>query len=216
MTHIGIDYSLNSPSVTIETEDRIIFMSFFNTDGAEWDREKPLKKFEMHNALNGIVELYPYQRHKMEKSFTYAQEQSLKMSDAEMMCELMMESVEKRVPGFENARISLEGFAYGSSGSAFIDLILFNSFLRKDIIRRIGYDSLEIIAPSSAKKLAGKGNADKEYMIKAFMNNVLDDNKLAATDLFKYVTTHEIDFKNIKPLDDIVDSYFIMKSQTLW
>ena len=216
MIHIGIDYSLNSPSVTIDNGEKIIFMSFFNTDGAEWNRAKPLKKFEMHNALNGIVELYPYQRHKIEKDFTYAQEQSLKMSDAEMMCNYIMESVEKKVPNLEDVRISLEGFAYGSSGAAFIDLILFNSFLRKDIIRRIGHENLEIIAPSTAKKLAGKGNADKEFMIKAFINNVLNDDKLAATDLFKYVTTNEIDFKNIKPLDDIVDSYFIMKSQTLW
>lgn len=216
MTHIGIDYSLNSPSVTIDNGEQIIFMSFFNTDGAAWNREKPLKRFEMHNALNGIVELYPYQRHRIEKDFTYAQEQSLKMSDAEMMCDYIMESIEKKVTNLEDVKISLEGFAYGSSGAAFIDLILFNSFLRKDIIRRVGYDNLEIIAPSTAKKLAGKGNADKEFMIKAFMNNVLDDDRLAATGLYRYVTSNEIDFKNIKPLDDIVDSYFIMKSQTLW
>lgn len=216
MTHVGIDYSLNSPSVTIDNGEKIMFMSFFNTDGAEWDRKKPLKRFEMHNALNGIVELYPYKRHHIEKGCSYAREQSMKMSDAEMMCEYIMSSIEKYVPNLKDARFSLEGFAYGSSGAAFIDLILFNSFLRKDIIKRIGYDNLEIIAPSTAKKLAGKGNADKEYMIKAFMNNVLDDDRLASTDLFKYVTSNEIDFKNIKPLDDIVDSYFIMKSQTLW
>jgi hypothetical protein len=84
--------------------------------------------------------------------------------------------------------------------------------LRKGIIEKWGYDKLMIIAPSAAKKLAGKGNADKEYMINAFRNNVLDDEKLAVTSLYEYAN-NITDFKNVKPIDDIVDSYFIMKSQ---
>jgi len=213
MIRIGIDYSLNSPSICINKDGQLGFVSLFNTDGAEWNREKPLKKFIMHNNLSEFIMMFPYCRTQKEKDWTYAQEQCAKMNDAKMICDMILHLLE---PYFLNdIKISLEGFAFASNGSAFIDLILFNSFLRKEIIDRLGSDKLEIVAPTSAKKLAGKGNADKEYMINAFINNVLNDNSLKETKLWKYLQTAELDFKNIKPLDDIVDSYFIMKSQTV-
>lgn len=209
---IGIDYSLNSPSVTIDDDGQIKFISFFNTEGNEWNRANPLKKFIMHNVLTPYVEMCPYQRTQKEKNWTYAQEQSAKMGDAKMMCDMIME---KLTPYFQyNPVISLEGFAFASSGAAFIDLILFNSFLRKEIIEKLGPENLEIVAPTSAKKLAGKGNADKTYMINAFIENKLNDDKLKNSQLWQFLQSAELDFKNIKPLDDIVDSYFIMKSQT--
>jgi len=213
MIRIGIDYSLNSPSICIDNNGQIRFMSLFNTEGAEWNREKPLKKFFMHNALSSFVSMLPYQRTAKDKKWTYAQEQSAKMNDAKMISDMIAHLLE---PYFsETLKISLEGFAFASNGASFIDLILFNSFLRKEIIDRLGTDCLEIVAPTSAKKLAGKGNADKEFMIKAFMNNVLNDDSLSETELWKYLQNTELDFKNIKPLDDIVDSYFIMKAQTI-
>lgn len=213
MIRIGIDYSLNSPSICINNDGQLSFVSLFNTDGVEWNREKPLKKFIMHNSLSEFVMMVPYCRTQKEKDWTYPQEQCVKMNDAKMIGDMILHLLE---PYFLNdIKMSLEGFAFASNGSAFIDLILFNSFLRKEIIDRLGSDKLEIVAPTSAKKLAGKGNADKEYMINAFVSNVLNDNSLKETKLWKYLQTAELDFKNIKPLDDIVDSYFIMKSQTV-
>lgn len=214
MIRIGIDFSLNSPSVCIDTGDEIKFISFFNTEGCDWNRPNPLKKFKTHNDISNVIELCPYERHKKEKDWTYAKEQSMKMFDAEMMSELIISVLDKHNVLNGDVKISLEGFAYSSAGAAFIDLILFNSFLRKDLIKRIGSENIEIIAPSTAKKLAGKGNADKEFMVNAFINNVLNDDKLANTALHKYLVSNEPDMKNIKPVDDLVDSYFIMKSQT--
>ena len=211
MINIGIDFSLNSPGVTIEYDDRIKFFSFFNTEGYEWDRPNPLKKFTHHNAIRDFVTVVPYTRTKTDKKTPYADEQMAKMKDASMMTELIMKTISENIHG-DKIMFSLEGFAYQSSGASFIDLILFNSFLRKGIIEKWGYDKLMIIAPSAAKKLAGKGNADKEYMINAFRNNVLEDEKLAVTGLYEYANAIT-DFKNVKPVDDIVDSYFIMKSQ---
>ena len=213
MIRIGIDFSLNSPSVCIDNGNEIKFISFFNTEGYEWNRTNPLKKFKTHNDISGIVELYPYERHKKQKDWTYAKEQSMKMADAEMMSELIISTLDKHNVLSSDVKISLEGFAYSSAGAAFIDLILFNSFLRKDLIKRIGSENIEIIAPSTAKKLAGKGNADKEFMVNAFINNVLNDDKLINTQLHEYLVNNKPDMKNIKPIDDIVDSYFIMKSQ---
>lgn len=212
MIRIGIDYSLNSPSVTIDDDGSLRFISFFNTEGCEWNRSNPLKKFLMHNKLSQYVDMRPYSRTPKEKTWTYADEQSAKMHDAKLICELIFSELEQYLE--KDCLISLEGFAFQSSGAAFIDLILFNSFLRKEIIEKIGADRLEIVAPTSAKKLAGKGNADKTYMINAFISNKLEDESLACTELYNWLQTAELDWKNIKPLDDLVDSYFIMRSQT--
>lgn len=212
MTFVGIDFSLNSPGMCIEYDDRIRFFSFFNIEGCEWDRANPLKKFAHHNAIRDFVTMVPYTRTKTDKSTPYADEQSAKMKDAVMIADLITSTIQNNVMG--EVVFSLEGFAYQSSGASFIDLILFNSFLRKEIVQRWGYDRLIIVAPSAAKKLAGKGNADKEYMIEAFKGNKLNDPKLSDTGLFRYIQNIS-DFKSIKPIDDIVDSYFIMKAQNV-
>lgn len=212
MTLVGIDFSLNSPGVTIEYDDHIRFLSFFNTEGYEWDRPNPLKKFQHHNAIRNFVTMVPYTRTKTDKNTSYADEQAVKMKDAVMMANVITSTLEGLID--DDVMFSLEGFAFQSSGASFIDLILFNSFLRKDIVEKWGYDRLIVVAPSAAKKLAGKGNADKEYMIEAFRTNKLDDPKLISTELYKYINDIS-DFKNIKPIDDIVDSYFIMKAQNI-
>jgi hypothetical protein len=62
--------------------------------------------------------------------------------------------------------------------------------------------------------LAGKGNANKHFMIKAFQDDVLNDEDLRKTKLWKYVQGKDFSEKIPKPLDDLVDSYFILKSQT--
>lgn len=211
MTRIGIDYSLNSPAVCIDNGEEINFISFFNAEGAEWKREKPLKKFRYHNILSNIIEVIPYNR-ETDKS-SYQTEQMSKMRDASAMNNIITERLIRYMSG--ESMVSLEGFAFQSKGAAFIDLIMFNSFLRKDIIGMFGYDRLMIVAPTSAKKLAGKGNADKEYMIKAFIDNKLNDEMLAKTALYKYVTENELDYNNIKPIDDLIDAYWIMRCQTI-
>ena len=109
---------------------------------------------------------------------------------------------------------SLEGFAFSSQGASFIDLIMYNCFLRQRIVNKYGSDSLVIVAPTEAKRLLfGKGNAKKDDMINSFISNNLSDNKIIINKLWQYLTSKkdELDFKNIKPIDDLVDSYGIMK-----
>ena len=208
MIKIGRDYSLNSPSICIDNGDSLEFISFFNTDGQVWKREKPLKKFHYHNILDNIIRLVPYSR-STDKT-NYQTEQTSKMRDAAYMATLITDTIRECANGYDIV-VSIEGFAYASKGAAFIDLILYNSFLRRELLSAFGFDQLVVVAPTEAKKLAGKGNADKEYMIKAFIENRLGDNLLADNPLYKYVVENELDYNNIKPIDDLIDSYWIMR-----
>jgi hypothetical protein len=109
--------------------------------------------------------------------------------------------------------IGLEGFSYGSISSSTLDLAMYNSFLRMKLIENFGSDCLNIISPTEGKKmLFGKGNAKKEDMIQAFIDNRLDDDVLMVNALWNYCKDNDIDFKQPKPIDDLVDAYGILKS----
>lgn len=216
MTTIGIDFSLNSPGVCIDHGERLEFISFFNTGGDAWDRTgKPLKKYRRHNEIKSLADAsaVPYTRNthpEIEGYSEYSMEQIQKMNDAIVMANLITGELTKRACG--NARIAIEGFAYGSKGMSFIDLIMFNSVLRKSISETYGTGSLIVISPKEAKKFAGNGNADKDYMMSAFVANKAGDPELEASEFHSYMSLISDMESNPKPLDDLVDAYWIMKT----
>jgi hypothetical protein len=59
--------------------------------------------------------------------------------------------------------------------------------------------------------LFGKGNAKKEDMIKSFIDNKLNDDLLLNNNFWKYCNENGVDFKQPKPIDDLVDAYGILK-----
>ena len=109
--------------------------------------------------------------------------------------------------------IGLEGFSYGSISSSTLDLAMYNSFLRMKLIENFGSDVLNIVSPTEGKKvLFGKGNAKKDDMIQAFIDNRLDDKILMINAFWQYCNKNSVDFKYPKPIDDLVDAYGILKS----
>lgn len=213
IVHIGIDFSINSPSVCVETDGRDLrWLSLFNCDGKQWQKPKPTKEFKWHNKLIGIVRLAPYIRYKAGKNTDYVAEQQQKIKDAIVLAKHTVVQIRECIPcdDYEIATVSLEGFAFGSKGNSFIDLIMYNSILREMLFEEFGCSVIYIVPPSQAKKLAYKGNAKKEDMIRAFIQ--CNDKLLQSTPLWKMLRKERnIDFDSIKPIDDLVDSYWIMK-----
>lgn len=213
MIRIGIDFSINSPSMTWRKDDgEYNFVSFFNDEGKKW-KESKAKTFKYHQLLNEneIVEMIPYTRLKI--SSEYRQEQKDKMADALNLSFLIIEKINSLV---ENKReldmkIGLEGFSFNSKGASYIDLIMYNCFLRQRISETFGPESLVIISPTENKKFfSDKGNANKEKMIESFISNFVKDEAIESTKLWKFCSENELDYKNIKPIDDLVDSYSIL------
>lgn len=209
MFKIGIDYSLISPAVCVFDGIQYRFISFFDDYGKDWKNRKS-KDFNYHRILDGYIEQHPYTRH-IDKS-TYRTEQTTKMESAKMISGTIINVLDKIV-GSNDVSIGLEGFSYGSISSSTLDLALYNSFLRIKLMERFGDECLVIISPSEGKKhLSGKGNAKKDDMIKAFINNRLNDDILENNLFWQYCKSNDLDYKNIKPIDDLVDSYGILSS----
>ena len=140
------------------------------------------------------------------------EEQKTKMQSAKMIANKIANRL-KEIVGDEDVVIGIEGFSYGSISSSTLDLALYNSFLRIKLLEVFGEDCLVIISPTEGKKtLFGKGNAKKEDMIQAFIENKTKDIELEKCSFWKFCNEQDIDYKYIKPIDDLVDSYGILKS----
>ena len=208
MIKIGIDFSLTSPAICVYKNSEYKFISFFNDGGKDWKKSKS-KTYKYHNELCEIIEVIPYTRNI--DSSCYRNEQKTKMEDALIISNLIIEKLKNIID--EDVTIGLEGFSYGSISSSTLDLAMYNSFLRMKLIENFGSDCLNIISPTEGKKiLFGKGNAKKEDMIKAFIDNRLKDDLLVKNELWKYCHENGVDFKQPKPIDDLVDAYGILKS----
>lgn len=208
MIKIGIDFSLTSPAICVYKNGEYRFISFFNDGGKDWMKSKS-KSYRYHNELKEIIEIIPYTR-KIDGS-DYRNEQKTKMADALMIVNLIIDKLKTIID--DDVIIGLEGFSYGSISASTLDLAMYNSFLRMKLIEIFGSDCLNIISPTEGKKmLFGKGNAKKDDMIQAFINNRPNDNELMASAFWKYCNENEIDFKQPKPIDDLVDAYGILKS----
>jgi hypothetical protein len=207
MTFVGIDFSLNSPATCILDSETYHFVSFFNYT-KEW-RSPVLKAFKLHEELMeiGAIQGVPYCRKVVSKRFL--QREREKMTDADQIAETIDSYIKKN---YKASAFAIEGFSYGSKGNSFIDMIQYNSRLRQRLIDSYGIDSFYIFQPSEVKKLAGKGNANKIYMFEAFRDNVLDDDRLKGNGLWMWCQGKNFQKEVPKPLDDLVDSYFILNA----
>lgn len=214
MIRIGIDFSLNSPAVCVKQDNgNYIFISYFNFGDRVWsDTAKMPKAFQLHKDFidNETILGFPYYRNFTTTNFIERERE--KLEDCRSIAQLITNSLVNFF-GTDDIKISLEGFSYGSTGNSFIDIVQYNSFLRSSLLETYGSANISIFQPSHVKKLAGKGNANKHFMIKAFQDDVLNDKDLRNTKLWKYVQGKDFSEKIPKPLDDLVDAYFILKSQ---
>lgn len=100
-------------------------------------------------------------------------------------------------------QVAIEGYAFGAKGKVFH--IAENTGVLKYRLHQASIP-VEVIPPSAVKKqAAGKGNANKEEMYKAFV-------KETGIQLQMVISPGKKDIGN--PVSDIVDSYFICKA--LW
>lgn len=205
---VGIDFSINSPAVCIfDTHNETYqFYSFVN-DGGRAD-SKPLPPgMGLYSDLPGVI-IERYSRYKGSK--IYEEDQIQKIQDAEDISCII-----GNIFNFDNKSVcyGLEGFSYASKGNSFIDLIMFNTIMRYAIYKNLKPgDEFKVMTPSYIKKNAGKGNANKNMMLSFF----LDSQKvlLRENDFWKFCSAQSSSLidkneKVLKPIDDLVDSYFI-------
>ena len=178
----GIDYSLTSPAICVwkSTDDRL-----FNFDDcALYYLEIPKRRGPTpHGILNIHANPYPEWETEEERH------------------ELLSKWTMSIITGCE---VFIEGYAFATSGTSHVRSIAENAGLLKHKMYKVK-QSFTSVPPTVIKKYAtGKGNANKEGMYEAFV-----DELLTPTDLKERLTPKATKVKN--PVSDLVDSYFICK-----
>lgn len=212
MTHIGIDFSLNSPGVCVrDLMGHYHFISFFNFGNRNWDINKIPKLYQVHRELEDLdaIQAIPYNR--IVGSTLFIEREREKLTDGNAIASRIINHIIGEW-GKTDIKIALEGFSYGSTGNSFIDIVQYNTFLRSMLLSEYGAAAINIVQPSHVKKLAGKGNANKNYMAKAFQDNVLNDTNLITTKFWNWCKTKDFTEKIPLPVSDLIDSYFVLKT----
>jgi hypothetical protein len=193
MISVGLDFSKNSPGVCVRNDDDITFISFIRGI-------RTPKKTAIHygNLQNVGVEIYQHTRIPTPKE-EYQASELWKIEDAIILADLIASKLPDHID-----IIGMEGFSYGSKGNAGLDIAGYSYCVRRALFKKYG-DKIRIFSPSSAKMNAGKGNAGKEEMLEFFLNT--DDDALKQNGMWKGITDSSIAIE--KPVDDLVDSYFI-------
>jgi hypothetical protein len=215
--YIGIDFSINSPSICIFDKE-YKFVSFTNTQGKDVFKKMPAA-YSFHNELleEKCIDWQQFNRRKRDEN--YSLDQFQKIQDADTLAKQIRDLIKSNNPDNKNIIIGIEGYSYGSKGNAAIDLIQFNSTMRNILYNEFYNPALPnniaVFSPSQIKSHAGKGNANKVLMYQYFVDDVCSDKELIMSNLYKKMEKIKIEpnkkgeIEIPKPIDDIVDAYFI-------
>jgi hypothetical protein len=203
---LGIDFSIKSAAATLKSGDYYTFYSFARKGVIKQDA-----KIAFAAAGVQIIESDEEPAPSSKKA-TIAERERASVKDA-------LKLIPNIVDRFTEMRIdrwAIEGFSFASTGNRLAQISGYQWVLRWELIKAgLDIDSFYIYSPMTIKATAGKGNFKKEQMIDAFMQS--DDPILQNCGLYKALNTNPTLFQTkrgawLKPLDDVVDSYWIMRT----
>ncbi len=204
---VGIDFSIRSTGICIFEYGMYKWISI--SDNIKWNN-KPYKHHSNINDLR-LCKIVSYDREHIPKKTnkTYDEVWLYKLDNAKNHTELIL----REMGCLQSPIFAFEGFSYGSKGNSFIDLIVYNTYLKSGISRNFIYPT-HTIAPKSLKKwFTGNGNASKVDMFNSFINS--KDPYLKEDEFHKYCKGIVIERDNVpKPIEDLVDAYAVCKYQT--
>ena len=200
MNLVAIDFSINSPGICLYKDGKPHFISFLKPKTGTKKEQKLQEEMAM---LDDVTLIYQQEPDIKKQELTRV----LRHRDiSKGVCDIIEEHTDPTQP----YAFYFEGSSYGTSRfgtNSLIDLASASSILKSDMIDRFDVAEMEVYAPTTIKKFAGKGNMSKLDMWEAFLClETLNHSKL-----FKFCQQFKGDKKIMKPLDDLVDAYFLLE-----
>jgi hypothetical protein len=218
---IGIDISINSTAVYIESNKGKTILSFTNKK----DNNIYIKELSRCG-----VKFFHNNR---EKSDDYSKNEILKLHNYESISSRLVDELIDKIDTKEETYCQIEGYSFSKNTSSILDIVSQSSIIRTDIIRRIDNIKLSIISPSSLKletcKLVYKpidigikkpkmkyvndqgisgGSFKKPQMFKAMIDGKIETPILEMLNTYKDLMNRD---KIPNPIEDIIDSIFCCK-----
>lgn len=199
MNIIGIDFSINKPAATIQTDiNRHIHFI--------WPFEMKLALRELYNKYNvNVIDRNDIK----EKNISNTIQMQYQVQNSIYIASLITESLKPYLNN--NTFISFEGFSYASGGNVAIQLGAYKYILMDRLSKYVPFENMYTYSPQTLKSIAGcasKGSK-KSDVIDAFRLTCHSDFAIALKDdTFKTKKA-----KNWEVcVDDIADSFWALKS----
>ena len=206
MNFVTIDFSLNSPGICIFSKNKYYFIGYLKP-GTGTKAEQKLQE-----ELNLLEDTRITYQPDWTNNEAYSKSEMIKIQRHTRTANDIIDMIIEITGEDPEVVVAFEGSSYGSSGGTnnIIDMAAGAAILKMELMSRLKVKDMMTIAPSTIKKHAGKGNMKKDELWVKFLDNVLNDSVLENQSLLKYCKTHIGETKKVpKPLDDLVDAYFL-------
>lgn len=206
MNFVTIDFSLNSPGICIFSNNRYNFIGYLKPNSGTKAEQK------IQEELNLLEDTQISHQPDWTNNEAYSKSEMIKIQrhtqTANDIINMIIEIAGNKTPFV----IAFEGSSYGSSAGTnnIIDMAAGAAILKMEMMSRLEVLDMMTIAPSTIKKHAGKGNMKKDELWVKFLENILNDSSLENSSLLRFCQNEIGSVKKVpKPLDDLVDAYFL-------
>jgi hypothetical protein len=207
MNFLAVDFSLNSPGICIynDKSKKYHFVSYMKP-GTGTKAEQKLQE-----ELSLLADVTLINQPDFTNTETFSSAELLKVKRYDKMADDIINLVLQNSFEGDGFTIAFEGTSYGSNGGTnnMIDMAAGAAILKLKLLKTLNPDDIKTVAPTTIKKFAGKGNMNKLQLFDCFQRNVNEDPILAKSPLWKIVKDLEVGKKIPKPIDDLVDAYFL-------
>lgn len=206
MNFVTIDFSLNSPGICIFSKDKYYFIGYLKPKTGT--KSEQLLQYE----LNLLEDTQIADQPDWTNNEAYSKSEMIKIQRHTQTANDIINMIIEIAGDDSSFVIAFEGSSYGSSSGTnnIIDMAAGAAILKMELMSRLKVQDMMTIAPSTIKKHAGKGNMKKDELWVKFLDNVLNDSVLESSSLLEFCKTHIGETKKVpKPLDDLVDAYFL-------
>ena len=206
MNFITIDFSLNSPGICIFLDNKYHFIGYLK-QGTGTKKEQKIQE-----ELNLLEDTQISYQPDWTNNENYSKSEMIKVQRHMHTANDIINFILEITKTTKEYVIAFEGSSYGSSAGTnnIIDMAAGAAILKMEMMSRLEVLDMMTIAPSTIKKHAGKGNMKKDELWSKFLENVLNDQELENSSLLGFCKSEIGNVKKIpKPLDDLVDAYFL-------
>ena len=209
MNYVSVDFSLNSPGICVynDKSKRYHFISYIKPKTGTKAEQKLQEELGL---LQDVTLVDQPDFSKEAEAFSSAELTKVKRYDR-MADDIINLILQEAFVG-DGFIIGFEGTSYGSKMGTnnMIDMAAGAAILKLKMLKTLKPENLVTVAPTTIKKYAGKGNMNKLQLFEAFQKNSTEDLILAKSPLWNLVSGLEIGKKIPKPLDDLIDAYFLV------
>lgn len=206
MNFVTIDFSLNSPGICIFSNNKYHFIGYLKPNTGTKAEQK------IQEELNLLEDTQIHSQPDWTNNEAYSKSEMIKIQRHSQTANDIINMIIEIAGNESPFVIAFEGSSYGSSSGTnnIIDMAAGAAILKMEMMSRLKVLDMMTIAPSTIKKHAGKGNMKKDELWVKFLDNVLNDSVLETQSLLEYCKTSIGETKKVpKPLDDLVDAYFL-------